>query len=618
MARFRSQPVSPRPGRYFNRRAGLVARFPLAVAAAAAGVLAAGCATVPSGGEPQKVIGGSSQVQAYVLPQPPPPPGRTWKPKEVVLGFLHASASYAIDPSAARQYLVPSLRKVWQPGPVTVVGPPHNLNVVQAPPPHVPIRPAQLITVKFIGQRLATLSDSGQYRYTPGSPVYLFTLARVGGRWLISSLPSGLLLLTQSDFEQVYQPRNLYFFAQPQSAPSGELVPDPVYAPLQGANGALSTDLAKGLVKGLVSDQGSWLSGATRSEFPLGTKVLQLTISNRAALVNLGGAAATASPLQVQEMDDQLWATLTNSAYSQPLATRVRLEIDGKAPFIGTRPNLISPVSDGPESVFFQSGPASISELVPKKGAPPTRIQQLGPAQIGAEAITAFATSPGDGRAHLAVATKFDRGCTVYVGAAGGAEPYRGYRLSKSGGSCTSVSWDNYGNIWAVAGRQIWVLRQQNRSPMAVSPPDLPAIGKFVRILSLRMAPDAVRAALLVQTSTGNRLLLGAVSYHGDKVSFGPAITAGTGLANPSAISWYSPYDLAVLTSSGIFEVPLTGGAGQLLGPPTPDGTDSLSTNGAELVIGTESNQLWTSSGSAATWSRIPDVLTGSAPIYPG
>ena len=53
---------------------------------------------------------------------------------------------------------------------------------------------------------------------------------KTGGQWRISSAPSELLL-TQDQFADDYELRNLYFFD-----PSNHyLVPDPVYVPLQAS-----------------------------------------------------------------------------------------------------------------------------------------------------------------------------------------------------------------------------------------------------------------------------------------------------------------------------------------------------------------------------------------------
>jgi hypothetical protein len=596
-----AEPGSPRTTRWLA-----------AVAAVAAAGVVAGCATVPSGDQPQQISTGSSQIQAYVQPLPPPGPKQDWTPTQVVLGFLHASASYAFDPAAARQYLAPPLSRNWNPGPVTVVS-----SVEQ--PTQLPYHPQVALpapagperSVEFTGQRLATLSQTGQYQYSPGTSTYQFILTQVQGVWLISTLPLGgqSLLLTQSDFEQVFQPRNLFFFAPPNSwAVNGELVPDPVYAPLQSADSALNTNLAAGLVRGLLTDRGSWLSGATTTAFPHGTKLLGITFSGQTAIVNLGGAAAHTSPSAHQAMREQLLATLGSKAYSTPLAHNVDLEIDGKMQFSGGNGLLVYEVQSG--SLVYQAGPGQVNQLSSSRSL-------VTQAQVGAGPISALAATQATAQSpsQVAVAAENGAGCTLYVPAPGSSPAqYRSYPLSASGGPCTSLSWDANGNVWAVAGQHIWVLGAGTRQPVTVSGPQnlQPAGSGGASVLALQMAPDGVRAALLVRTADGNRLMLAAVtSSHGVK-SLGTAVTVGTSLSGPIALSWYSSYDLLALTRTGIWEVPLTGGAAKSLGP-APAGAVSLASDGSSLAVGTSHGEILMPSDGGSPWSK---VATGSIPAY--
>ena len=161
-------------------------------------------------------------------------------------------------------------------------------------------------------------------------------------------------------------------------------------------------------------------------------------------------------------------------------------------------------------------------------------------------------------------------------------------------------------------------------APAAVDVTALSAIGQpGSQILALRMAPDGVRAALLVHTKTGNGLLLAAVRFSADgrALSIGQPVSIGAGGADPVAISWSDPYHLAVLAGDAIFEVPLTGGAGlqpggspQSLGS-APSGAQTLTTDGSELVAGTDDGQIFASSLGSPGWIR---VTTGSDPVYPG
>jgi Lipoprotein LpqB beta-propeller domain/Sporulation and spore germination len=613
-------------------------RVTAGLAATAVVVVVSGCATEPSGGATQQVNTGSNQVQAYVQPLPPPGPAAYHEPREVVLAFLHASASYAFDPDAATQFLLPALRTTWHPGPVTVVSSSFALNRATAQD-HSQLDASSvagpLESVVLTGQRLATLSKTGQYQYSTGTSNYTFTLQKVNGVWLISTLPAGqdTLLLLQEDFEHVYQPRNLFFFARSPAPLNGDLVPDAVYAPLQNADSALNTNLASELVTGLLNDKDSWLSGATTTAFPRGTRLLAVTIRGQTAIVNLGGAAAGASPIQKLDMAEQLLATLSSTAYSTPLAHFVQLEIDGHIAENATLPSglpngILSSVTRQPRGpLVYQSGPYSISE-----GLRHSPVE--GPWETGSAAISAIAADPADTSQTppIAVAVKAGNGCEVYLRNMRNEQltgPYHRFRLSITGGACTSLSWDGNGNVWAAAGRKIWVLALNSEQQWQVVPVALPAgltpSGQPApQILAVRIAPDGVRAALLIRSGGSNSLALATVTDDQDgsqdQVSLGRAVAAGTGLNDPKAMSWFSLYDLIVLDRFGVAEVPLSGGPAQFLGT-APAGAESIATDGVTIVVGTSSYQIRISGFMAAaptaiTWKQKPPA--GANPTYQG
>jgi Lipoprotein LpqB beta-propeller domain/Sporulation and spore germination len=627
--------------------------LPAVVATVVAGIVA-GCATVPSTNAPRQVLTGGNDVQAYVRPLPPPPPSsRLYKSAyDTVLGFLSASATYAYDPAAARQFLSPAQRKTWRPGPVTVVN-----SLSQKPPPSGGTQNftcrtqaatctqfrdgkssagVQYDQVNITALHLATLSSGGQYEPSAGTANYSFSLARKDkGVWLITKLPPGVLhslLLTKTSFQEVYQPRNLFFFARQGTVVNGELVPDPVYAPLQSANNALNTDVAAGLVKGLLRDPSGWLSDATTTAFPPGTTLKKVTLRGQVAIVDLGGTAKRATTLRRTQMKEQLLATLASKAYSSPLAHNVVLEIDGQQPYESPIPNLVSRVSLG--QLVYQSGPDTVSEI--GKGNVLSHLAV--PRQIGLAQITALAAP--EGGTDAAVAVQSGGGCAVYVPAPGqSGGPYRSLQIPESAGPCTSLSWDVNGNLWAVAGGHIWLLEPRANSQwLAVtSPGNLPSDGKSgPSVLSMQMAPDGVRAALLVKASGGNRVLLAAVVFKAPgrkvvndngrpkvdsvkgSVSLGAAVLAWPGLSRPTALSWYNPYELVVLTRTGVWQVPLTGGAGRMLGS-APAGAMSLATNGAALAVGTSDHgryglELSTNAGNS--WSSITFDTYPTYPTY--
>jgi hypothetical protein len=582
----------------------------------------------------------SGQAQQFVQPIPPPPPQTGERGQYVVEGFLHASASFAEDPAAARAYLAPSVK--WHPsGSVTIVSPNPTFGLATRVPPSVSGQ-SNVQQLVVTGQRIATINGSGQYSYQPdASTKFTFWLARFGSRLLITQLPANApLLLTESDFQEVFQPHNLYFYA-PGGYSTGALIPDPVYAPVQGPNSALSTTVASSLVNALINDRRSWLGGPTSTEFPAGTTLLRpVTISNQTALVDLGGKAATANQGQVDLMYAQLIYTLTGSAYSPAIATNVELAIDGKvvpkpqSPAGSTSlvPVLGSAVGRQSSAVGRQKGSALylasdgvVKQLEPRnRTIAPRELQRLD----SLAGITALAVSAPGSTQRAAVAVPYSSGCAVDIYAPNETK-YDSHPMSVTGGPCTSLSWDNTQSLWAVTGSGISVLQVGSTSPVPVSAPtQLPSGSK---VLALRMAPDAVRAALLVQTGSRTQLYIAAVKFGNKGVSFGPAVPVGTDLAGVkagpgrtgvTAMAWYDPYFLLAVRGSQVYQVPLTGGPlanGQSVVWTTsalPPGVQSITAAGQELAVGTASGTVYTSTAPYISWTPVEG--NASQPTFAG
>jgi hypothetical protein len=603
-----------------------VASLRPAVAAAAATItvalLAGGCAAIPTVGRPEPVKAATGQAQPIVQPIPPVP-GTSWTEQDIVQGFLAASASSVGNYAAARKFLAPQLRASWKPSSaVTVVSAQSKLLVSDIGPAHLAGQSTQIATVSVTGHQLATLSKIGQYIDNPGPQHYPFKLAKFGDQWLIIDLPpSSSLLLTQADFEEVYQPRNLYFW----SAASHALVPEPVFAPQQDTYTDVATSLVNAL---LLTDQAqvSWLGAATTTEFPPGTALLGggVTITGSSATVNLGGAAAAASPQKLRSMAAQLVSTLTGSSYSQPPISRsVVLEINGQArvidgqqvqlpgPYQSLVPGSVASPAATPVPLYFLSASDTVTELISG-----SQVRVRGPAGHEQLPFTTIAVSPGS-QPQLAGAGASGRGCALYYGALDSPEALARRLLpDPASGPCTSLGWDSLGDIWAVAGQNIWVLPPGARQPVSVSPPPLPGSQPVsYRVLSLRVAPDGVRAAMLIQIHGGGReLVLTAISHSGAAVSFGPTVIVGASVTSPAALSWYDADHLIVLAGTQLYEVPANGGTAMAVGP-VPPGTTSVTSAGPDQIATAGPGGIVTSPGSD---QAQPSAIKGTSPAYPG
>jgi hypothetical protein len=604
------------------------------VAAGCVAVLAAGCATVPTAGLPEPVTGPSGQARPYVQ-LVPPKPNASWLPSDIVSGFLAASASFTNKHAAARRFLAPQLRKSWKPSwAVTVVAGGSTVQASHIGPTSIEGESNTFETVKVTGEQLATISNVGQYLDNPGSRVYKFRLARFGNQWLISKLPTpSSLLLNQTDFEEVYQPRNLYFWAPQGSA----MVPEPVFAPLQDTYADVATNLVDALLLSN-QDQKSWLASATTTAFPRGTsRAGPVQIIGPSAVVNLRGAAASASAGQLHNMAAQLVTTLTSTSYGQPpLSRSVVLKVNGKVREIDGQqtqlPEKYDELVPGSRAssppLYYLTTDGAVGEL---SGDPLSRVAVRGPAGRGSIPFAAIAVSSGavssgavssgavssGGQPQLAATSASGKGCVIYSGPLGSTAPLTRRRLpDPGGGACTSLSWDSRGDIWAVSGQTIWVLPPDGGSPESLTPPVLPGSHPSAyRVRSLQVASDGVRVAMLIQERDGtHQVVLAGISVSGTAVNLGQPTTVGASLPDPTALSWYDPDHLILLDRSQLYEVPANGGAAVPVGA-VPAGTESVTAAGPGQIATTGNSQILMSTGPDQSQKF---VAKGSGATYPG
>ena len=571
---------------------------------AAVALAAAGCATLPTSGNVQQAQAGTGQVQQYpqliaVGPQP------TWQPVEIVSGFLHASASFADGHAVARQYLTPGLSKTWHPGwAVNVVATP-QFALAPTRPNHIVGVVTPLRTVTLTGQGLATLTDSGQYRTSSGSTSYNFTLVKNDGVWRISQLPSdSSLLLTEPDFANVYTPHNLYFFAQAGRV----LVPDPVFVPQP----ATDTDVAIGLIRGLLAGPQSWLSRAAGTDFPPRTKLLSVKINGSSVVVNLGGAAAKASRSARANMAAQLVWTFTSPSYSPSfVAQSVVLEINGAE----------QRLSGGELQL-----PQFYGDLVPAQRPAPLYFASRGAVStltgggtrtlpgLGVHAFSAIAVSP-DGQQFAGAVPSGARACTVYSGPLSGGS-LRPLQLA-SGSACTSLSEDSLGEIWVAAGNLLDVLLAGKAASRLVGT----RLPRSDSVTDVQVAPDNVRIAMIIKSPTRqdkwSEVVIGAIRRDDGMPSIGPTVAVGTGIQDPIRLTWYNADNILVLAGppsrAGLYEVPVNGGESkQILAAPQ---MISITTDGTELAAGTARGAILWSAGLNAQWQNVG---RGHAAAYPG
>ena len=446
---------------------GSVRRPLLAVLAVLTAALAVtGCVSIPNAGPVlsypvTEQTGGQNGQNLQFTAQLP---GTGWSPQQIVSGFLIAAA--ANQDQVVREYLAPAESRRWTsaqttttyvyktrpnvsgPVPPTTAAAPGAASAKKgAPPPPVTVEvngPIQAILSTKDGT-YAVPSASGPNSSTP----QYFTLVKTGGEWRISAAPS-VLMLTQTQFADDYDLRNLYFF----DPTYHYLVPDPVYVPVQASASLLTTSL----VDYLKAPPGDWLAeGATYTAFPAAAKVTA-TLADGLATVNVTGPVSKAERAQ---MASQLLWTLVGSGQGGSQVTSVQLNVNGKA-FApsGSSGNPVenqSQASYGPATgasttaagqlVYYLDGTGDVySNRVGVAGVAgqQTRVAKIGPG------YTRIAVSQ-DGKYLAALSSNGE----LWIG------PIHGPLKPQQGSGYTTLSWDPTDNLWTSTGanEQIFVFR---------------------------------------------------------------------------------------------------------------------------------------------------------------
>jgi hypothetical protein len=628
-----------------------------APAALVLGMAATACATLPTvGSVPLTTLQGSNGQAQQGVQIVPVPPGPGWSPKDIVNGFLAASANFDKRRHAvARQYLTPRFSRSWRPGwAATIIDTP-KISRAQTGSGFV-LKPGGRPTalVEVTGQHFARLQTAGQDQagsvvVSPKSSTYQFSLLQVTGGWRIDAIYRNrnpvkptLLLLSSTDFARDYLPRNLYFYSS--RSTTDALVPDPVYIPQTGPESEV-----RGLVNALIHPPASsWLWGAATTAFPRGTKLTKppQVIGGIKAVVELGGAALRADSAQRDRMAYQLAWSLTYSPY----ATQY--------------PSLISTVKLRIGSWSWESTPGKYAALVPRGVTNPLYYQVSSDQEPAVSALRPSSPTPvplplppGLGglpftETAVSVAQKPPTvaGCigrSLYlVKLAAGVQDAKKLAAARKPAAvrkqlpadCSSLSWDARGNLWITANSR----SQSHTLVLPAHGPTPQAKASLVRvvvtwlsmpIVRLRVAPDGVRAAMIVGAGRGKRILVAAISRDASFTYIAQTpqtLRVGSDITNPVAVTWLDPDHLLVLSRSGgrtqLFEVPLNGVESTEI--PTPRGVTSVAASwpGGQaephVVIGIAPRPA--SPGTiemSKTGLQNPDwqpIAKGTTPVFPG
>ena len=128
----------------------------------------AACANLPTSGTIQlNTLHGTAGVGQNGVQVVPRPPGRGWSPRDIVGGFLAASASYDPNHKVAKEYLTTGKHGFgsrWRPGwEATIIDAPHE-NVQHRPRADYRAGGPQGQVVVVSGKHVATLLTAGRYQ----------------------------------------------------------------------------------------------------------------------------------------------------------------------------------------------------------------------------------------------------------------------------------------------------------------------------------------------------------------------------------------------------------------------------------------------------------------------
>ncbi|MBT2448394.1 GerMN domain-containing protein [Streptomyces sp. ISL-43] len=606
------------------RQSRRTARTLRACALGAAGLLLAGCASMPDRGEIRPVQasqGVDSQVRVFGVP-----PADRASPQEIIDGFLEAMTSDDPQLQTARKYLTEEAAKNWKPGSaVTVLS--AGLDRVSVPGEKDPAAPRFRVT----GKMLATVDERSAYQPETSDRRYeeFLQLTQEDKQWRIATPPSSLVL-SESDFQRIYMPVNKYYFA------GATLVADPVYV-RQRSDPDSRMDPTTQTVKSLLAGPSKWLGPVVTSSFPTGTELREGTKSlsydgQNTLRVPLNDKADNVAEPACRKMATQLLYTVKDLTGSR--VDRVELvRADGKsvlcqiteaaAAVVANRP--LSPghqyYVDNENRLQRMSLDPNREEQQDAAAAVPGPLSGNPPFKVGSAAV-----AYDEKRA--AVVSEDEHG--LYVVNLTTAGPMPAPLLTAKGfkpAGLTAPTWDAAGDLWIAdqdpQNPTLWRLPGGAGTPERVEVSGL----NGARITGLKASPDGVRMALLLQSKGRNNLFIGRIERpdakgDGSVVSVRELRPAAPQLADVTAMSWAPRGRLLVVgrESGGVVQARYMLADGSMVGAGLPGATGLEAVAASEderkpvVAYSKEDGIVWLPPG--AQWRTV--AAGGRAPVYPG
>ena len=472
-----------------------------------------GCASLPMAGPvrigPDLVAAGDGDSFYYS----PSAPVDGASQAEIISGFLAAGTGPQNDYAIAREFLSSNIRSIWNP---------NQEVLIQRSSPKINVSDKNTATVQI--DVSARVDADGKYEATAFGTdrVLEFELVQEDSQWRLSKVPDATVLI-RPVFDVVFSGYALYFADRQMRY----LVPELRWFPTTAATG---TRLANALLRG-ASD---WLKPAVYSGIPSGTKLSidAVTVEDGTARVDLSARALVASRTDRSLIKAQLSATLSQL----PNVSEVAISIERSAQDItDTEANLreLEPrnlavlgqegleVIAAQEQAFFQSG-KDFFELTQVTKIAISRAAGSIAALTGSGVIRTEANQPGeqvelvDGRANIA-AIDFD------------PQQYLWSLSRATGGQVIATYTDSSRSIV----RAPWLEGES--------------------VLDFDLSPEGTRAAFLVQSAQGTRVLVSAVvrDQSGVPVELSKPLEISREVSSPVSITWLDQISVAIVSAAG-------------------------------------------------------------------
>ncbi|WUH74813.1 LpqB family beta-propeller domain-containing protein [Streptomyces sp. NBC_00435] len=588
-----------------------------------AGLLLAGCASMPDHGEirpVQATQGVDSQVRVFGVP-----PAPRASPQEIVDGFLEAMTSDDPQLQTARKYLTEDAAKNWKPASaVTVLS--SGLDRFSVQGEKDPAAPR----FKVAGKTLATVDERSAYQPETGDRRYeeFLQLTQENKEWRIATPPRGLVL-SESDFQRIYMPVNKYYFA------GGTLVADPVYM-RQRSDPDSRMDPTTQTVKSLLEGPSKWLGPVVTSSFPTGTELREGTKSlsydgQNTLRVPLNEKADDVAGPQCQKMATQLLYTVKDLTGSR--VDRVELvRADGESSLCqvteATAAGIANrPLSPGHQYYVDSEGRLQWMSLDPNREEQEPSRPVPGPLSGNPPFKVSSAAVAYDEKRAAVVS---DDGHGLYVVNLTTAGPMPQPLLTGKGAKpngLTTPTWDAAGDLWVAdpdpQAPALW------RLPRGAGPAERVEVSGLDggRITGLKASPDGVRMALLVERQGRKTLYIGRIERPDGKgdasaVSVRELRPAAPQLADVTAMSWAPRGRLLVVgrESGGVVQARYMLADGSMVGAGLPGATGLEAVAASEdekkpvVASSAEDGIVWLPPG--AQWRMV--AAGGRAPVYPG